>query len=233
MTTRLVKHQKLTKRQIKEDPLVTAAFRGAALWERHGTRILVGLGAIALAGLLVFFVARSRAGTEERASGDLFRAEMLLAQQDFPTAIQLLKELVDNAPGTRASRDAMQLLGDVHAVQGKPVEAVNWYRKYLGRVGRDREGKVAGIHGLAAALEDRRDFVQAAASYDELVKLATTDNGRGRAMLAEARCFSRAGQPQKAIEIYKAVLRLPVVDQDILNAAGVGLGEMQATTPTR
>src|SRR5437867_6621411 len=160
MTTRLVKHQKLTKRQIKEDPLVTAAFRGAAVWEQHGNRILVGLGAVVLAGFLFFFVARTRTQSEERATGDLFRAEMMLGQQDFPTALQMLKEIVDNAPGTRASKEATQILGDVYALQGRPAEAVNWYRKYISRVGGDREAKAAGISGLAAALEDRGDFVQ-------------------------------------------------------------------------
>jgi len=56
MTTHLVKHQKLTKRQIKEDPLVTAAFRGAALWEEHGSRILIAVGGIVLVALLAFGV---------------------------------------------------------------------------------------------------------------------------------------------------------------------------------
>ncbi|MBI4365129.1 MAG: tetratricopeptide repeat protein [Candidatus Latescibacteria bacterium] len=233
MTTRLVKHQKLTKRQIKEDPLVTAAFHGAAVWERHGSRILLGLGAVCLAGVLVFFVARTRARAEERATADVFRAEMLLQQQDLPTATQMLKEIVDNSPGTNAAKRAMQLLGDVYMAQGKPAEAVTWYRKYVARAGRDREAKLAGLHGLAAALEDRGDFIQAAANYGELVSLATTDGERGRTMLAQARCFGRAGQTQKAIEVYKAIQRLPDAEQDLLNAAGVGLGEMQATTPTR
>ena len=233
MTTRLVRHQKLTKRQIKEDPLVTAAFRGAAIWEQHGSRILLGLGALVLIVLLVVFVSHSRAQTEERASGDLIRAEMLLGQQDFATATQMLKEIVDNAPGTRASGDATQILGDVYAAQGKPAEAVTWYRKFLARVGRDRERKISGLHGLAASLEDRGDFTQAAATYGELIGLASTDNDRGRAMLAQARCDAKAGQTQKAVEVYKAILLLPVVDQDILNSAGVGLGEMQAAATIR
>jgi hypothetical protein len=37
LSTHLVKHTKITKRQMKEDPLVTA-FRATAQWERHGSR---------------------------------------------------------------------------------------------------------------------------------------------------------------------------------------------------
>lgn len=232
MTTRLVKHQKLTKRQIKEDPLVTAAFRGTQIWEAHGTRILIGLGAIVLVVLLVFFVSRTRAQSEARAQGDLFRGQMSVAQNDFGTAQQMLKEIVDSAPGTRAATQAMMYLGDVYAAQGKPAEAVNWYRRALAKAKKDDDVRIASLHGLAAALEDRRDFVQAAATYDELAKLGTNDNERGRAMLSQARCLANAGQKAKAISVYQAVQRLPVVDQELVTAAGVGMGELSASTPT-
>jgi tetratricopeptide (TPR) repeat protein len=232
MTTRLVKHQKLTKRQIKEDPLVTAAFHGTQIWELHGTRILIGLGALVLLVLLFFFVSRTRAQSEERAAADLFRAEMSVGQNDYATAIQMLKEIVDSAPGTKAARIAMLYLGDSFEAQGKPAEAVNWYKRALAKAGGDKEAKVSALHGMAAALEDRGEFAPAAASYEELAKLATTDNERGRIMLAQARCLAKAGQAQKAAAVYQAVQRLPIVDADIWNAAGVGLGELSLGAPT-
>ena len=233
MPTRLVKHQKLTKRQIKEDPLVTAAFHGTQIWEQHGTRILVALGSVVLLVLLVFFVSRTRAQAEERASADLFRAELSVGQNDFATANQMLKEVVDSSPGTNAARTAMLYLGDTSMAQGKPAEAVSWYRRALAKAGHDPVAKKAATHGLAAALEDRGDFAQAAASYEDLAKQALNDNERGRAMIEQARCLAKAGQSAKAIAVYTQVQRLPVVDTDIWNAAGVGLGELStgAATP--
>jgi tetratricopeptide (TPR) repeat protein len=230
MTTRLVKHQKLTKRQIKEDPLVTAAFHGTQIWEQHGTRILVGLGAVVLLVLLVFFVSRTRAQAEERASADLFRAELSVGQNDFATANQMLREIVDSSPGTNAARTAMLYLGDTSMGQGKPAEAVSWYRRALAKAGHDAVSKKAAVHGLAAALEDRGDFAQAAASYEDLAKLGANDNERGRAMLEEGRCLAKASQSKKAIAVYTQVQRLPVVDPDIWNAAGVGIGELSTGT---
>src|SRR5258706_8984597 len=149
MTTRLVKHQKLTKGQIKEDPLVTAAFRGTQVWEQHGTRILLGLGAVVLLTLMVFFVSRPRAQAEDRASADLFRAEMSVGQNDYATATQMLREIVDSSPGTNAARSAMLYLGDSYMGQAKAAEATNWYRRALGKVGRDADAKEAATHGLA------------------------------------------------------------------------------------
>ena len=232
MTTRLVKHQKLTKRQIKEDPLVTAAFRGTQIWEEHGNRILLGLGAVVLVVLLVFFVSRTRAQSELRAEGDLFRAEISVGQSDYATATQMLKEIVDSAPGTKASAKAMMYLGDVNSAEGKSAEAVNWYRRALAKAGGDEDLKTATLHGLAAALEDRGDFNQAASMYADLAKLGKTDTQKGRAMLGQARSLAKAGQTQKAIEVYKAVQHLPVVDQTLINTAGVGMGELSASGQT-
>jgi tetratricopeptide (TPR) repeat protein len=231
MTTRLVKHQKLTKRQMKEDPLVTAAFRGTQIWEDHGTKILIALGGVVLLVLLAFFFMRTRAQSEERASSELFRAEMSVEQNDFATAVQMLKELVDSSPGTRAARKAMLYLGDAYTGQKKFVDAAGWYRRALSKAGNDMDIKLAGLNGLAAALEDRGDFIAAASSYEDLAKLGANDDQRGRAMMAQARCLAKAGQAPKAIEVYKAVQKLPVVDLAILNAAGVAIGELTASSP--
>jgi tetratricopeptide (TPR) repeat protein len=127
----------------------------------------------------------------------------------------------------------MMLLGDAYAAQGKPADAVPWYRKYLDKVGRDRDDKAAGLHGLAVALEDRGDFAQAASSYADLASIAENDNERGRAMIAQARCLAKAGQTQKAVAVYKDVQKLPVVAQDLYNAAGIGIGELTASNPSR
>ena len=48
-------------------------------------------------------------------------------------------------------------------------------------------------------------------------------------MLSQARCLLRAGQSAQAIEMYKAVVALPGVEEAIVNAANVQLGELQAT----
>jgi len=146
--------------------------------------------------------------------------------------MQMLKEIVDSAPGTRAATKAMMYLGDVNAGEGKPAEAVSWYRRALAKAGGDEDLKTASLHGLAAALEDRGDFTQAASTYADLAKMAKTDNQRGRAMLGQARSLAKAGQTQKAIEVYKAVQHLPVVDQTLINAAGVGMGEISASGQT-
>jgi len=231
MSTHIVKHQKMTKRQIKEDPLVTAAFRATMVWERFGRTILISAGAVVLVGLLAFFVMRTRAQAEQRAMADLFRASVALNQGDAASAAPMLRELVDNSPGTRAARDAMLLLGDASMAQKNPKEAASWYQKYVDKVRGNKDQARAGYLGLAAALEDAGSFAQAADAYAKAAENARTDNDRGRALLAQARSLARAGQSQKAIEIYKKVSAMSGVEVPIRDAANMHLGEMSVTTP--
>jgi len=230
MSTHLVKHQKITRRQMKEDPLVTAAFRATDLWERHGTRILVVAGAVALVALLAFFMMQARSKAEEKASGELFRATLAVQQGDYVSAAPMLKEIVDNEPGTRAARDAMLYLGDSYAAQGKAGDAQSWYRRYLDKVGGNKALERVGYFALGTALEDGRQFVPAANAYAESAKRSETGNERGRAMLSQARSLLGAGQTAKAAETYNAITLIPGAEQAITDAAKVKLGELQATS---
>ncbi|MGH7682385.1 MAG: hypothetical protein ACRENN_10420, partial [Candidatus Eiseniibacteriota bacterium] len=76
MTTHLVKRHKITKRQIKEDSLVTFAGRAMDQWEKHSNQILVVGGIVVLGVLLTFFMMQARAKAETKASGELFRASL-------------------------------------------------------------------------------------------------------------------------------------------------------------
>ena len=228
MSTHLVKHQKITKRQIKEDPLVTAAFKTTAFWEEHGTKILIGVGAVALIGVLAFFMMQARSKAEAEASGDLFRASLAVQNGDYASAAPMLEEIVKSQPGTDAAREAMLYLGDSQMSLGKPAEAVSWYRKYLDKAGGDGVRARIGHYALATALEDSKQYVPAAEEYAKAAEKSDTDNERARAMQGQARSLVRASQMPKAVEIYTAITRLPDAEQSLTDAAKAKLGELQA-----
>jgi len=202
------------------------------MWERFGRTILIVAGAILLVALLIFFISRTRAQAEQHARADLFRGMVALNQGDATSAAPMLKELIDNSPGTQASRDAMLLLGDAMMVQKNTVEAAAWYQKYIEKSGGDRNRKEAGFLGLGAALEDGGRFGLAAEAYTKAADMARNDEERGRALLSAARCYSRGAQNQKAIELYQKIAALAGAEVPTRDAANMHLGELSVTTPT-
>jgi len=196
-----------------------------------GEYVMGGLGGLVVLALLVFFVLRTRASAEQRAMGDLFRASVVLQQGDASSAGPMLKEIIDNSPGTRAARDAMLLLGDAYMAQRNPKEAADWYGKYVDKAGGDKDLQRAGYLGLGAAYEDAGQFGPAADAYAKAAERGTSDNERGRAMLNQARSLTRAGQSRKAIELYQKIADLPSAEIPIKDAANMHLGELSVTTP--
>ncbi len=229
MTTHLVKHKKITKRQMKEDPLVTAAGRAMGIWDEHGSRILIGAGALALVGLLAFFMAQARSKAEASASVDLYRATLAMSQGDFASASPLLQEMIENEGGTNSAREAMLYLGDCFMADKKPVDAATWYRKYVEKSAGDQGRQRTGHYALGTALEDGKEFGPAATAYGEAAKQSKGVNDQGRAMLAQARCLLRAGQTAQASDVFKAIVALPGAEVPIVDAANFHLGELQAT----
>jgi Flp pilus assembly protein TadD len=112
--------------------------------------------------------------------------------------------------------------------QNKPGEAATWFRKFAESSRGNPEDALVGAWCLSAALESGKSFTEAAAAYADAAKRSSSDNERGRAMLGEARCYMRAGQNEKAIETYRAVLKLQLADQPIYDAANARLGELRA-----
>jgi len=172
---------------------------------------------------------RARSQAEDRASGDLFKSTIAVQQGDYASAVQMLKELIDSSPDTDAAKQAMALLGDSYAAQGNAREAATWYRKALDRAGGDRALRVSSRTGLAAALEDGKKYVEAAATYAQIAQEAETDSDRGNAMLSQARCLLAAGQGAGAADLLRKILTLPGADQTVTDPAKARLGEIQAS----
>ena len=157
---------------------------------------------------------------------------MAISQGDYTSAAPLLKEMIDNEPGTNSAREAMLYLGDCYMSDKKPADAATWYRKYIGKSGRDQERQRTGHYALGTSLEDAREFRPAAEAYAKAAERSGSVNDRGRAMLAQARCLLRAGQTAQAFDVYKAIVALPGAEVPIVDAANFHLGELQAIAQT-
>ena len=232
MTTHLVKRHKITKRQMKEDPLVTFAGRAMDQWDRHSNQILVVGGGLVLLVLLAVFMIQARSKAEVKASGELYRASLVVNQGDYTSATSMLQEIIDNEPGTNAAREAMLYMGDCYMGQKKAADAMTWYRKFVDKAGGDRERQRIGYYALGTALEDTKDLRKAADAYSDSAKRCNTANERGRAMLAQARCLLGSGQSAQAVDVYKAIAVLPGAEATVTEAATVRLAEIQATPQT-
>ncbi|MGH8003336.1 MAG: hypothetical protein ACRECJ_01240, partial [Limisphaerales bacterium] len=93
--------KRLTRHELKEDPLVTGAFRAREYFAENREKFLWGVAALALLVLAGFWFLNSRREKDALAETILTRANLELQTGQLPLALQDLRLLVEKHSGTR------------------------------------------------------------------------------------------------------------------------------------
>ena len=181
-----------------EDPGAELLDRGRDFWSHYGRIGLMVLGGIAVAAILVFFVMRSRATSEDQAASRLAEANVLYWQGEYTRSLEMAKQVAQQYPSTPSGLDAHRLAGDDLYWNGDFKTAVDEYRIFLGK---QKTGILAdaGRRSLAYALESNRQYDEAAKTYVGLVGVFGRESS-GEFLAAAARCERAAGRPAEAVK---------------------------------
>ncbi len=215
--------KRLTKRQMKEDPLLTWTVRIENYFETNLKRIaLVALG-IAVAVALVFVVRGARRGAESEASELLAQAQFALWSGDASQAATVASQVVERSSGTRSGRMAYLVQGDALLQTGDAEGAITAYRTFLDRERHDDTMRLVARRGLAVALDDAGKYAEAAQAYEELAREgqgalaerrpSPTRPGMPKPeaaiiqdLMSAARSYERTGDPAKAQTLYQEII---------------------------
>lgn len=189
---------KLTKKQLKEDPLLKTT--GETIdFARHHMKLLVGgLGAAVLAVLIVVLVRNAGASAEERAAGAVAEARIDFDRGAYEPAAARLTEVFDKMGGTTGGKRALLLLGDIRYAQERYEEAEAAYQQALDAFKNDPLFSTVALRGKAASLESLGRYDEAAAIYQQLADRAETDSMKFDLLFARATNLLRAGKDDDA-----------------------------------
>lgn len=197
----------------------------ARFWERHGR---VGLGVVAglvvLAALGYFFM-RSRQANEEAAAGKLAEASLYYWQGDYQRSLQVARETSARYGSSPSGIDAYRQAADAAYWGGDFKTAVSEYRRYLAK---NSKGLLADAarRSLAYALESDRQYLDAAKEYETLVGRFERGSS-AEFLLAAARCYRAANQPQQAVARLQRLVD-EFGETEPADQARIELAEMQA-----
>lgn len=197
---------KLTRKELREDPII-AFFTGAYEWvETHSREVLIGLGAVVLLVVLAIFWQGQGRRNEEQAAELLLRGKYQMMSGDYNGALAAFKEIQQRYAGTPTAKRALRDEADANFDMGKIPEAQRLYQKFADKVGtRDIEGR-AGLTGVAACLEQQRQFDKAAEAYGKVADLPEGGDLTPMALWAQGRCWAQAGKFDKSEAAYQRIL---------------------------
>ncbi|MFH0777043.1 MAG: tetratricopeptide repeat protein [Candidatus Eisenbacteria bacterium] len=196
---------KITRRDMKKDPLVTFSLKAADVARRNARIIAIVSAVVAVAVVVVALMVRDRGRAEAEAEVLLADANKELWRGNANQAVGRYGDLLDRYAGTKSGLKALLFNGDALLEAGRYDDAIKSYERFMQREKRDEMLRNSARRGIATALEDKGEFARAADVRETLCKYIEGDEA-AQELMGAARCYRAAAMYGRAIELYEKVI---------------------------
>ncbi|GAB6283700.1 MAG: hypothetical protein STSR0008_24920 [Ignavibacterium sp.] len=206
----LKQKKKITRKEIKQDSLVTFYYKAISFYEEYRRQILIGFGAIAVVALIMIYTSQNRRNNNEKASLDLFKVMNLYdagayleAIEGRPTEnIKGLKKIVQEFDNTENGETAKIYLANAYYFLGKTEDAFKYYKDYDG----DNPLLVAtSLAGQAAYYESKKDYKKSAELYNKAASVSELNVLNPQYLLFAGINYMKIGNNEKAKNLFKSI----------------------------
>ncbi len=198
--------KKLTKKDLRQDPLMKAVSEAQEVVQVHGRKIGIGTAFLVVVILAVLLFASMRNSANREALIAVAQARQSYMTSSIDSARVDLQAIVDRYKGTQGGGEALFSLAEIALMERRFEDALDLYRQFIKRYHIDPLLKLAAMEGEATVLEDLGRFEEAAEKYDRLVK----EDGFGYvvplALYHAGRCYASLGKMDLARERYRKVV---------------------------
>lgn len=202
--------KKISKRELKEDALVTSYVKATGFYEQNKKNIQYGILAVVAVVVLIVVYVNNRSGNDEKAMTELGKVYSLYDNNQFQLAvdgvpernISGLKSVVDNYGGTHSGELARFYLANAYYQLGKYDEALSQFEDFS----TDNELLVVSrLAGIAACQEAKGMYGDAASNFEKAATKYAKDVNVAENYFHAARNYVKVGNKERALEIYKKI----------------------------
>jgi tetratricopeptide (TPR) repeat protein len=205
----LTKKKKLSRREIKEDKLVSTYYKARGYFEENKNRIIIyGLAVIAVAAAVYFYL-DAKKGSNEDAGLALSKVMQAYDNGSYLEAIEGrqgvyegLKKIVDQYGSTENGEIAKVYLGNSYNMLGKVDDALKYYEDYGGS---SDLFEAAALAGEGSCYAVKKDYKKAADLYIKASRISEQNVLNPQYMLNAAINFINAGEKEKAKELLNTI----------------------------
>lgn len=198
--------KRITRKQIKQDKLVTIALKASDFVNRNSKYLIASVFAVAFIAFAVFVFVRSKKEAEEKAALKLAQVEVQYNQENYDAVIELTKEIVDKYKGTNSAGIATFYLANSYFFKKDYDNAKKYYSKYMDDYNADDLLSSSSLSGIGACLEQKGKYQEAAQYYEKAAKRYPTSFQAPQNYLNAGRCYLLAGAKDKAMKILQSLV---------------------------
>lgn len=204
--------KKITKKELKEDQLVTTYFKVVDFWRNNRKMVSGVVTGVVIAAIVVVAYLNNRhsdnlkAATELSGVLDLFNggAYQVAVNGDPTHNITGLKSIIENYGGSESGEEAKVYLADCYYYLGDYDDALKYFKDYGGS---DRLLEASAYAGTAEVYEVRGDYEEAAEYYDRAASRDSKSFLAPQYLVGAARSYLKIGKRDRAIELLTRVKR--------------------------
>lgn len=196
----------ITRREIKEDALVTTYFKIRKYVQKHSRYLTIGLLAIPVIIIVVIMMVKSKRDAELAATARLGVVMQSYNLSDYSTSIDELIQIVDNYPGTKAAGEAVFYVGNGYFIMEDYTQAELYYQRYVDNYADNDLFSSSGMAGIAACYESQNRFFEAALQYEKAANRYSNLFNAPFYLKDAARCYQLAEDNDKAKVVYQTLI---------------------------
>jgi len=215
--------KRITKKEMKEDKLVTSYYSAYNFFMENQAKILIGLGVVALIVIAIVLISNKRSSDNLTSANLLAKVIPLYESGMYQEAIDGqpssnivgLKSIVDEYGSTENGESAKIYLANSYSFLGKWDEAYKVYDSYSGS---NPFFEATALAGMAAYYENKNDFKEAAELYRKASKISKTNPANPEYLLKTAINIMKLGKKDEAKSLFKEIkneYKFSVVVQEI------------------
>lgn len=199
--------RRLSKKEIKKDPFITAVLNAWEYTREHQGTIFAGLLILVVAVAAVIWMQSSRHRARIESVTQFSEALSAFRMGDVKTAEQLFR-IVNEQHGTAENGvEALYFIGKCALIEGDYTGAIESFDRYLSKSNKYNKFHDAAMDGKGTALMNQQRYSEAAEVYSELARTIQTNTFMEEVYLRRAaENYKLNGQYDRAVEIMKTLL---------------------------
>jgi len=197
---------RITKKELKEDAFVTAAFEAGHFFKENMLKIILGaVGLLVVVGGGWLYV-NYRSERISEASLELFKAEAVYMGGNFAVAATDFDKVAEDYSGTPSASKALFFAGDSYYKAGQYDQAKERFEKARKKLSSSDPLKLNSVAGLAAVSEQQGDPAKAVEIYREALAIAHFDYEKVILMGDLSRALEAGGQTDEALKVMDEIV---------------------------
>ena len=202
--------KKISKKQIKEDKLVTSYYKVQNFFLENQARILIGVGVVAVIAVAIFLYGNKKASNNLAAANMLAKVMPLYDEGNYKEAIEGvpaahidgLKKIVEQYGSVEQGETAKIYLANAYSITSNDEAAFKLYDDYSGS---NPLFKATALAGKAGILESKKDSEKAASLFSDAAKVIRTNPNNPEYLVKAGIAYLKAGKKEEAKNAFDTV----------------------------